>query len=67
MWRTLAVILVVLTVFGGALLAISSVALDMRSGMIAGIDASKKRYVQLYGGECFALRASASSLPRPRS
>lgn len=59
MWRTLAVILVVLTVFGGALLAISSVALDMRSGMIAGIDASKKRYVQLYGGECFALRASA--------
>lgn len=55
--KTLAVILIILTAFGAALLAVLSVLSDMPRGMIAGIDASKKYYFGLYGGECFALSA----------
>lgn len=55
--RTLAIIFVILTAFASALLAVLSVMLDSPDGMYAGIDASKKTYAELYGGECFALRA----------
>ena len=59
--RTLVVIFVIFTAFGAAFLAVISVMLDTPRGMIAGIDASKQYYVNLYGGECFALQTENRS------
>ncbi len=55
--RTLIVIFVILTAFSSAFLAILSVIFDTPKGIIDGIDAGKKHYFELYGGESLALSA----------
>lgn len=55
--KTLAVILVTLTAFSAAFAAVISVLLDTPQGMIAGADASRSHYFEIYGGEGFALSA----------
>lgn len=64
--KTLAVILVILTAFSAALLAVISVLLDTPQGMVDGVDNSKRHYVNAseLGGECFAVRLPAESFER---
>ena len=55
-------VFVILTLFSTALLTVLSVMADTPRGVILGLNASKRRYLDSYGGESMALRAENAIL-----
>ncbi len=55
LWRTLAIVFLIMTAFSTALLSVVSVTLDTRIGASVGVDRFKNGYYDNFGAEAFAV------------